>query len=142
MHHPGRVDAIEYQKEVEIDGETYKIHLLPPTRALQFSVKLTKLIGEPLANMAAAQDKDPAELLPLAVRALVSRLDEGEVVTLVKAMAETCTKNNQKINFEADFQGRLGHLVKLVGKVMEVQFGGFFSGLSEMLGQAMQGVKG
>lgn len=137
MTHPGREQAIEYQKDVEVDSEIYRVHLLSPTKALQLSVKLTKLVGEPLANMAGASEGNMQQLLPLAVRALVARLDEGEVVALVRTMVDTCKHNNKPINFEADFQGRLGHLVKLVAKVMEVQFGDFFTGLAEMLGHAM-----
>jgi hypothetical protein len=138
MLNPGRVDAIEYQKDVEVDGSTYCVHLLSPSKALKLSFKLTKLVGEPMAQMAnASQGKDVAELLPIAVRALLSRLDENEVLGIIKEMVATCTLENKPINFEDSFQGRLGHLVKLVAKVMEVQFSDFFAGLAETLGQTM-----
>jgi len=139
MTNAGRVNEIEYQKTVEVDGLDYKVHLLSPTRSIKWSVKLTKIIGEPVAGLASSGDGLSG--LQNAVKSLLSRCDEGEVLELMKAMVETCTHKNKKLNFEDDFHGRVGHLLKLTSKVMEVQFGDFFDGLATVVKEAMKKIQ-
>ena len=131
--------SIEYQKNVKVDGQTYKVVLLPPTRALKIAMKLTKLIGEPMAAMAGAggDEISSAKALPAAVKALMERIDEDSVLDLIKEMIGTCVKENKSLNFEDEFHGRLGHLIKLFAAVLEVQFKDFFTDLAGMLKQSL-----
>jgi hypothetical protein len=134
MENPGR--DIEYQKIVSIDGIEYKIHLLSPSRAIGLSVRLSKLIGEPLAAMAGAGE-DPAKALPNAVRSLIMRMEEGEVVSLLQSLIATVTLQNKALSFDLHFHGRIGHLLKLAIKVVEVQLGDFTASLGEIMSEAM-----
>lgn len=124
--------GIEYQREVTVDSETYKVHLLPPSRAIGLSVRLMKIVGEPLAAMAGQSD-NMETALPTAVRALTTRLDESEVLGLIQKLLETVTQGNKPVVFETHFQGRLGHMLKLVAKIVEVQFGDFFTGIGDLV---------
>mgnify|MGYP001323083618 CR=1 FL=1 len=137
----GRTDVIEYQRTVFIDGETYKIMTFGPTRGLKLAARLAKFIGEPLAAMAAAAESEQKalEVLPLAVKALVNNLDEDRVIDLIKELTTCLVVNNKQINFESYFQGKLGHLMKVIGVIIEVQFSDFWSGLAGLVGDLKSG---
>ena len=128
---------IEMQRFLDIGDRTYCITLFAPTRALKLLARLTRLLGEPMAVMAAADQGTKAlELLPKATRALMERLgDEDEVVGLVKDLLNCVSRDRKPITFDLEFQGRLGDMMKLLSKVVEVQFQDFYTAL----GQSLQG---
>jgi len=110
------------------------VHLLMPSKAFKMATILTKMIGEPLAAMASAPARKGKELdltgsLPTAVKALTANLADEGTLQMVKDLVGTCTYNNAPINFESHFQGKLGHLFKLVAVVVEVQFKDFFEAI-------------
>ncbi len=74
--------------------------------------------------------KDQTQLLGGAVRALVERLDEDEVLQIIKNLVDTAECDGKKIIFETHFQGKIGHLFKVVYAVLEVQY-------SDFLGEAL-----
>lgn len=129
--------GIDYQPVVEVDGVSYKIHLYGPSKAIKVLAELMKFIGEPIAAVAisatSGEDK-MAEALPRAVKSLAMSMDNDRVLSLVKDLAGTAHKDLKPINFEDEFQGRLGHLFKLVAKVVEVQFGGFLGEIGQLTG--------
>lgn len=124
---------------VVIGEENYCITLFSPTKALKLLTRLTKMVGEPMAVMAATADgKSPLELLPQAVKALMERMDdEGAVISLITNLLECVTKDKKAINIDLEFQGRLGDMMKLLSKVVEVQFEDFYAAL----GESLQGVE-
>jgi hypothetical protein len=139
----GRTQAVEYQKTVTVDGEDYKVHLLPPSRAYKLATKLTKMIGEPLGTMAGSMGDEAksATALPMAIKALTTNLADDDSLVLIKALMETVTFENKPLNFESHFQGRLGLMLKLVAKVVEVQFADFMGAVVEMVKDAIAAVK-
>jgi len=139
----GRGNNPELQRMVTVDGEEYKIVTFGPTKAFTLAARLTKFIGEPLASMAGAvgSEQKAAEMLPLAVKSLCNNLDEDAVLSLIKELLNSVSQRNKMLDFEQHFQGRLGHMIKLVGKVVEVQFADFFSELGGSLAEAMEKVK-
>lgn len=139
---------VEYQKHRTIDGEEYKIHVMTPSTSIKLLTRIFKLLGEPFAEMAvgvkAAKNEDEAneqamKLLPVAVRALVSRMDENEVMGVVQQLTSAVTVDNKQISFERHFQGRLGHLLKLLSACVEVQYGDFLGALAEMMSGTQAG---
>lgn len=134
--------TIDLQQFVDIGDRQYCITLFAPTRALKLLTRLTKLLGEPMAVMSAAEGGGPEkvfELLPKATKALMERLgDEEAVVKLVKDLLECATRDRKQITFDTEFQGRLGDMMKLLSKVVEIQFQDFF----KALGENLQGAEG
>jgi len=141
--------SIEYQKTVEVGDDEYTIHVLPPTEALKLLGRIVKIIGEPFSELMrgageeldgdverkAAAEKAAAEAIPLAARALCRRLDEDEVVAIIKKLMQSVNYDNSPVsrNFERHFQGRLGHLMKVTYATLEVQYEDFLGAVSEMM---------
>jgi hypothetical protein len=136
----------------EIDGSIYQFQQFNTTTALKIMAKLTKLIGEPLiiafgalkADKTAApgagkrnlldRDIDTA-VLAQAARALVDRLDEDEVIAVVKRLTgENIICDNKNINFDVHYAARFGHLFKVLQAALEVQYGNFFSAVAGQAG--------
>lgn len=144
MEHAGR--EINYQPEVQVEGSTYKVHLLAPEASFLMSARLTRLVGEPLSMLAAAADDDEdatqkkiVEILPMAVRSLVKNVDEAQALQLIKDLINTVSFENKPINFQRHFHGRMGHLYALVGEVVKVQFKDFFFALSQSIADVRAG---
>jgi len=132
-----------------IDGELYEVTQFPATQALRHLTTLTRLLGEPLTEAAGVVgeiddlggflDMDVSDavgavipFLSKAVKALVAKLDEAEVETLVKSLLEHThsTLEGKAVVvgrvFDTYFAGRLGHLFKVLGFVLEVNYRDFF----------------
>lgn len=127
--------TVELQQTCEIDDVAYGIMLFAPTRALKLQIRLAKIIAAPMAEMAkAAGDVDPLTILPTAVKLLMEKMaDEEEVVGLIKDMMTCVTREKKQLNFDLEFHGRLGTMLKLLLKVIEVQFQDFTEALSGSL---------
>lgn len=122
-----------YQKDIIIDGEEYKLHALSPSQALKIAAKLTKIIGEPLARMSAADGKEDrvSEVLPMAVKALTERLDEDQIVSIIEQLLKCVSHSGKPITLNDHFQARLGRLIQLVGEILTYQFSDFFSAIGQ-----------
>lgn len=76
-------------------------------------------------------DEATADVLAKAVRVLIERLDEDEIVDIVKTLvASKC--DGQPIVFDEHFIGVPMHLFKVVGAALEVQFGNFIDAITEI----------
>lgn len=129
-----------------VDDRVYQFQQFNTTTAIKTMAKLTKLIGEPLtlAMGSFAEKKDPAaglmdrdldfEVLSKAVGALIERLDEDEVVSLVKRLTtESVLCDNKPIQFDEHFAGNISHLFKVVMAAIEAQYGNFLSAVTAKL---------
>jgi hypothetical protein len=124
--------TVQLSHHVVVDDQQYTITLFSPTRALKLLARITKLAGESMAVMAkAGAGGDPVDLLPQAVKQLLARLDEDEVVSLAKELCACVTVEKRPITFDLEFHGRLGTMAKLIGKVVEIQFTDFYSALGD-----------
>lgn len=131
---------IQYQRAITVGQVEYKCMLLPPERAFRWSVRLMKVMGEPMAQMAGKvksrgtqkPEDAAAEALPLAVRAMCEKLDVEESLEFVQAMIATCVLENKAINFTAHFQGRMGQMLALVTEVAKFQFADFFEYVEQL----------
>jgi hypothetical protein len=103
-----------------------------------------KIIGEPMAiGVGALQgpgsllDKNvDGGVLGKAVRALSEKLDEDNVIALVKEFVGegACVCDGAKVNFNTHYEGKLGHMFKVLKTALEVQYGDFFVDLKGSLG--------
>lgn len=141
MDSPGR--GVELQKIVVVDGEEYRLVCFSPTRAIVLGAKLSKMVLEPMAGMAAvAGDEDKiAEALMLCARTLTKTLDGMETVNIIKELLTCASQQNKMLNFDIHFQGRLGHMSKLVGEVVKYQFADFTGAIGQAVAELMDKVK-
>lgn len=136
MQNTGGTSGIEYQKLETVDGETYKFHVFAPSKAFKLGARLAKFLGEPAVAMAGVPGDNSGVLLRNAVNALVNNLNENEVWALIGELMLSVSYDGKPISVDVHFMGRLGHLLKVVTKVVEFQFKDFF----ESIGQAITAV--
>jgi hypothetical protein len=135
-----------------IDGKLYEFQQFNTTKSLKTLSKLTKFLGEPLMLGLAALGVNPAKSVPgaapitakgfldrelngealaKAVAALVDRLDETDVVELVKTLtSESVLCDHKPIVFDEHFRGDIGHLFKVIGAALEAQYGNFLGAVT------------
>lgn len=127
------------EKDIETPNGTvtYQFEQFNTTLALKTLTRLTKIIGEPLAiALGGAEAPAPGagllnanlsgDTLGAAMRALVDRLDEKEVIDLLRLLAaEKALCNGGKIIFDDHYRGDFGLLLKVFRAALEVQYGNF-----------------
>lgn len=127
-------------QEIEIDGSRYSVGQYSATKAVRLLAKLAKIIGKPIGILTAAGQNSEVtpDLLGSAIESLTSSLDPDDFVATVKEVLEGVhvfeEKGNRPVNFDADFTGRIGHMMKLVRRVLEFQFEDFFGDLAANMG--------
>ena len=132
--------------EKTIDGETYQIGQATTSKQLVLLTRLNRLILEPLGSLAGSAEKftdlENMQLdIKAATAALAKNLDEKIVLATVKELLEVVIYNGQVVGFDVHFQGRLGHMFKVVYAVLEAQYADFFEGLSGFRGSVLQALK-
>lgn len=122
-------------KVLDIEGKSYKINTLPPSRAIKLLSKITKIVGGPMALMAGngGDESKVEELIPQAMSVLVDKLDEDVVLGIVKEMVSCVFVDNKSINFETEFMGKLGVLFDLCREVLEVNYSDFLGKISGLM---------
>lgn len=137
MEEPGR-SGVQYHEVVTVDDETYKIHMLDPNKGVEMGMELMQIIGEPIAAMTAASDeKGATQAAQAAVKALLQNLKPKEVSVLFQKLCSTVEYNKAFLTggaYSVHFQAKLGHLTRVVSKVIEVQFSDFFGAIVGVVG--------
>lgn len=139
-----------------VDETTYHIQRFPPTEGLQVLTSLVKIVGPALAR-AGKMAEDPNAggsimdadvdmgVLGDAIGELVSRLDEDNVVGLVKrVLGHTFAEGSKPVGEQFDhyFMSKgYPHLFKLVWQVLEVNYSDFLqsNGAAAILQRARSG---
>lgn len=123
---------MRYEQEVVVDGEHYLVHQFPATKAMKMLTRIVKLIGEPVSVLSDGFNSDAKEILPKAVRALAERLDENVVEQTVKDLLRSVFQGGTCVadRFDTHFQGRIGHMFKLLAEVLRYQYGDFLAVLA------------
>lgn len=118
-------------KEFQLDGVTYITNQYTATRGLELQAKLMGVLGKPVGVLAGGggDSEVTAGLIANALQALSEKVNERNIVPLVKEILETTTIQDQNgfrsIVFDTDFQGRYTHLFKLIREVLAYQFSDF-----------------
>lgn len=125
-----------------IDGNEYEFEQMAPKLALKTLVKLSKIVGKPIAMVMGSdgitKDKSKGilsknlspELFSAAVGSMIEKLDEADTIELcVLLTADTVLCDGKKIDFNSHYASRLGLMFKVLAAALEVQFGNFFDDL-------------
>lgn len=132
--------AVEMQKTIEVDGESYTVLHPSPTACWEIGVQLMQIVGEPFASMAQVGDDQNAagRILPMAIKSLMSNVKPKETLEIIKRVLSTVQIDEQKVLidskvFELHFRGRVGHMLKVVSASVEYQYGDFFGAIGDAL---------
>jgi hypothetical protein len=141
---------MRFEEDFEIDGENYKVKHFSATRGTRIFARLVKFAGEPVAKFLSAgkaikeNDEVAANaVLGQAITALSSRIDENEVEGLIKDILDSVQVIDAKSGklravgaeyFDVHFQGRIGHLFKVLGKTVAFQYSDFLGDLAGLQG--------
>lgn len=117
-----------------IDGHTWAVTQLPPTRSLKLMARLLKIVGPALGQgLSAGADLDKADISAFgpAIEKLLLQLDGDTLDAVVKESLATARIDGQEalVGFEVTFHGRLVELLKGVAFALEVNYSDFFGGL-------------
>jgi hypothetical protein len=123
---------VRHHHQRTIDGTSWTVNEFSATEGLRLLTRLTAICGGPLARAFEALPKDGSildarvdfALLGTAVNELAGRLDEHEVVELVRRMLACTTADGKDASAQFDlvFQGRYLTLFKVLAFVLEVNF--------------------
>jgi len=126
-----------------IDGTNYTITQFGATKSMKLLTRLSKIVGEPLGEIASGFDSKKnlldqefdGKMIGHAVKALVDNLDEDHVVDTLKQLLSCVLHNGATLDktFDIHFQGRLGHMFKVVFAALEVQYKDFLGGIGELV---------
>lgn len=139
----------------EIDGQTYEIWHLPTEQAIKMLTKLTRIVGEPIGKAVSGLKSDNGSILEAdvdfdfigeAIGILTNKLDEDEILGIVKTMLAYVNKKNEKSGFvgvslEIDFQGKIMHLLNVIRAALEHNFSDFFAGIKFSLKEVLPALK-
>lgn len=125
-----------------IDGRKYEISQFGASQSWRILVRLSKMIGEPVANLISdydpkkkVLDQDLGKVIPTAVAALVRNVEEEESLNTIKELVFCTLCNGAPINnanFDLHFRGGIGHMMKVVKAVLEVQYGDFLGAVVDL----------
>lgn len=125
---------MKHTHRFEISGAHYEIMHFTPTKSIPLMVRIGKILGQPLAALFGADDNMTVEsVLPVVVGALTDRLDEQMVLNTIKELFEGATAKDDKgqyqhFEFDLQFMGRLGHMMKVVREILKFQYADFLEG--------------
>lgn len=120
----------------EINGRSYYVVQLPPSKIIPIQLKLMKIFGSSMGKLGAVLKGDDvarANAFGEAVSALFENSNEEEIAALIKRIVETAKVDGERINYDRDFQGEyLVDIYKVFFWVLGVNFTSFFgeSGLN------------
>ena len=126
---------MQHEIEKEIGKGKYQLNHFTPTKALGLLVRLTKLIGSPLATFFGADDKLEIEaLLPQVIKQLALGLEEAEVIAVVRDLCADLKVRSKEgqwehVEFDIHFMGQLGQLFKVLRAQLEFQYADFLDGV-------------
>lgn len=127
-------------KEFEVDGVKYASNQYLGEKSFVIFGELCKVVGKPLSYiMSSGVDPDSTvtpNLIATAIGELAQNMNSLENLKLVKEIISTTTifaeDGNRSINFNNDFQGKMGHLFKLLKEILTFQYSDFLANLGEI----------
>lgn len=132
-------------EEKEIDGNRWTVQQFSATEGLRVLSKLTKLLGGPVGKAIGGLQGEGSILdakldfaiFGDAIGELTSRMDEDEIINLVKRLLANTRCNNQEVlqQFDTLFMANYATLFKVILLVVEVNFkiplAGYLAGVAE-----------
>ncbi|WP_105492286.1 phage tail assembly chaperone [Escherichia coli] len=138
--------AMNFRPTTEIDlaGHNFLITHWGPMKAMKNMPKIGKIVAVPMGAIGGSilsGGQNMAEVLPTALAYLFQELDEDAVEELFKILFEDIVVDGvNKVDPDVVFSGHLLDMIKLAGKVLEVNYGCFFTkdGLGSLLEMLQQ----
>lgn len=132
------VPTMQRTQDKLIGENTYTVTQFPATKSLKMLHRVGKYISAPLSKLAGNYkqgekiiDQEIAtDTIGKAVQSFFEACDEHTFETTVKELLTSTTRNNKAINFDIDFCGNIGELLKVLAFVLEVNYKDFFSGIA------------
>lgn len=134
-------------REKTINGNKIEVTQFPARHALRYKCRLLRIIGptigalfENVKNLDEVKFTDQDLNIGAAVKALVDRLDESEVLDLIIQLCQSTRFNGKEMNtalIDSEFSGNLTLLYKIIYFILEVNFADFFfekGGIGMILG--------
>lgn len=130
--------------ELQIGDVEYKITTFPASKGLAYLQKLLKIVGPAIGEIfanAAVSGTEAFELniedeaLSAAIRELTVNMDKDNVAQLVEDMITAAVlKNGQPLQFNQEFSGNYGAMIKIMGAIIKENYSSFFgeSGFGEL----------
>lgn len=126
----------------------WKMNMMPATESLEVLAKLSPMLGEPLGALfgdakieGEGEGLDAnirTEAIARALAALTKQIAQPGTVDLIKRLLKGLRKNDLLVDFDREFTGNLGVLVKLIAWSLEINYSSFFDeslGLPDMFGK-------
>jgi hypothetical protein len=133
--------------EFEVDDITYETEKWGAEMSLSVLLKIAKITGKPIGLVLGSviqggglSTEISGDMLSDAVEALVSNMDEEVCIGVIKQLSsgEKILCKSKPVKFDSHYQGRLGHLFKVVKASVGVQYGDFFAELLAIIGEQKQ----
>lgn len=116
-----------------IDEKEYLIRHMGPKRQIKTLSFIGKTVGTPLSLLADESGgsilEADAEIVGKVIKSLMDNVDDDRVIEQIEILLTHCElkapNGYRSIKMENDFHGELMHLFKVVGAILEVNFGRF-----------------
>jgi len=124
----------------EINGHSYYVRQLPPTKALPLKFELGRIFGKALPSLLSGKGKDEdiqAEAFGTAIQSIFNAADPEQLTALIKRVVETATRDGKRImdggseetiSFDNAFIDDYQAMYKVFYFVLVVNFGNFIKG--------------
>lgn len=129
-------------EEVTVEDTRYIFVKYKTTKGLETLHKLGQLIGKPVAQLMIAGANDTAsevtpELVGNSLQHVISAMEPKQFAKFAEELMEgteiVTPERRRPLNFEIDFQGRLGHLtMRVIPKMVSWQFENFLDALASV----------
>lgn len=124
----------------EVDDIEYQVSNYTAKKGLKLLTRLVKVAGRPIGILAGGASKmeevGGEGIVADAIEALAQGLDENSTLSLIMDLVEGIIINadgrERLVVFDTDFQGKLGHLFKVLKEIVQFQFSDFLGGLAAM----------
>jgi len=122
--------------EVTYGDVEYRVTTFPAFKGLTYLQKLLKIVGPAIGEIFSKASADSGniadlvleeEALAFAIKELTTNLDKENVAQLVQDMIKDgVTQGGQPVNFNQQFSGNYGDLIKLIGVIVKDNYSSFF----------------
>lgn len=125
-----------------IGAQSYEIRPMQTSEQARILIRLTKMLAPVLGTAVGNGSLQEAMSNPNmnwegAAKALAGALDEEQMVLTLNQLFDkryVSLGTGMPIDFESHFSGEMGHMMAVVGKVLEVNYSDFFVALRGIMG--------
>ena len=129
------------EERKEINGKTYYVRQMPPTKALPLKFKLTQIIGSALPKLISSKGKEDAkqaEAFSDALADLFNKINPEDMLSLIKDVVSTATidgkriidgTSSESISFDDAYADNYAEMYQAFFFVLKVNYGNFIKGL-------------